>query len=124
MKASRFGIVETVVAVSSILSQPSPDQLRSFGSDTVRSALDGKTKLPRGLGSSVVVYPVLVAEGVSDELSRFANAYAPRHWSILEFPIVLDAATSTLVMRDTTPVWGAAYYRTTRGDANDLLAPH
>jgi hypothetical protein len=123
MKASRFGIVETVVAVSTIYSQPSPDQLRSFGSEIVRSALNGKTRLPRGLGSSVVVYPVLVAERVSDELTRFTNSYAPKHWSILEFPIVVDAEASSLVLRNTTPVWGAAYYRTTRRDAHDLLAP-
>jgi hypothetical protein len=123
LKVSRFGIVETVVGVSTVHAQPGPDQLRSFGSDVVRAALDGKTRLPRGLGSSVVVYPLLVADGISDELSRFVTAYAPRHWSILEFPVVIDIATSSLVLRKTTPVWGAAYYRATRRDAYELLAP-
>jgi hypothetical protein len=124
IKVSRSGINETVVAVSTIHSQPGPDQLRSFGAEIVSSALDGKTtRLPRGLGSSFVVYPVLVAAVISEELSRFTSSYAPKHWCILEFPVVVDAAMPSLVLRNRTPIWGAAYYRTTRREAHVLLAP-
>lgn len=123
VKLSRFGIVETVVAVSDVRSQPGPDQLRTFGADIVRSALDGKSRLPRGLGSSLVVYPVLVTDGISDELRRFASSYTPKHWSILEFPVVVEPGTGSLVLVEKTPAWGAAYYRKTRREAQELLTP-
>jgi hypothetical protein len=123
VKFSRFGIVETVVAISNVRSQPGPDQLRAFGADIVRSALEGKTRIPRGLGSSLVVYPVLVADGMTDELSRFASSYTPKHWCILEFPVVVEPGSRSLVLLDKTPIWGAAYYRKTRSEAQELLAP-
>jgi hypothetical protein len=123
VKLSRFGIVETVVEVSTVHSQPTPDELRAFGGDAVRSALEGKSRVPRGLGSSLVVYPVLVAESISDGLAQFASSYAPKHFCIMEFPLVTEPATRTLVLLGKTPVWGAAYYRKTRREAQELLAP-
>jgi hypothetical protein len=123
VKLSRFGIVETVVVISDVHSQAGSDQLRTFGAEIVRSALKGKSRIPRGLGSSLVVYPVLVTDGVSDELRRFASSYAPKHWSILEFPVVVEPGAGSMVLVEKTPVWGAAYYRKTRREAQDLLAP-
>jgi hypothetical protein len=123
IRLSRFGIVETVVAISEVRTEPGPDQLRGFGGDILRSAVEGKTRIPLGLGSSLVVYPVLVAEGLSDELTGFANSYAPKHWCILEFPVVVEPGSQQLVIFDKTRVWGAAYYRRTRREARDLLAP-
>jgi hypothetical protein len=123
VKLSRFGLVETVVEVSTLLAQPTTADLRAFGDAAVRSALEGKSRIPRGLGSSLVVYPSLFAESISDELARFATSYAPKHFSIMEFPVVIDPAARSLVMLDKTPFWGAAYYRKTRQDAHELLAP-
>ena len=57
------------------------------------------------------------------DLARFAESYAPKHFSIMEFPLVIDPAVRRLVMLDKTPFWGAAYYRKTRQDAQELLAP-
>jgi hypothetical protein len=123
VKLSRSGIVETVAEVSSLVSQPTPDDLRRFGSSAVASALKGKSKLPRGLGSSLVVYPVLVADVISDPLRDFVSDYAPKHWSIVELPVVVDPSTANLLTTEKTPAWGAAYYRTTRRDAQEWFGP-
>jgi hypothetical protein len=123
VKLSRFGVVETVAVISSPRSQVEPDQLRMFGAESVRAATAGKTRLPLGLGSSLVVYPVLLLDVISDPLTRFVNAYVPKHWSIVEFPVVVVPAAQTLVFATKTPVWGSAYYRKTRREAQDLLAP-
>jgi hypothetical protein len=122
-KLTRFGIVETVVVISDVYSQPSPDQLRAFGSDSVRSTLEGKVRKPRGFGRSLVVYPVVIADGISDGLIQFVRSYVPKHWAIVEFPVILDLQTSSLVLLEKRPFWGAAYYSKTRRDAYDLLAP-
>jgi hypothetical protein len=123
IKLSRFGVVETVVAVSTVRSQPDSEQLRTFGGAVVESALAGKVRIPRGFGSGLVVYPVFVADAIPDELREFVASYAPKRWSILEFPVVVDLSSGDLVLFEKTPLWGAAYYRTTRREARVLLAP-
>ena len=123
VKLSRFGVVETVIVISSPRSQAEPDQLRVFGAESVRAATVGKTRLPLGLGSSLVVYPVLLVDAISDALNRFVDEYVPKHWSIVEFPVVVVPTAQTLVYATKTPVWGSAYYRKTRREAQDLLAP-
>ena len=123
LKLSRFGIVETVVVISSRLSELDADQLRAFGAESVGSALEGKARLPGGFGSSLVVYPVFLVAAISDEMRRFAEAYVPKHWAIVEFPVLVELTAQTLVVATKTPVWGVAYYRKTRREARDLFAP-
>jgi hypothetical protein len=122
-KLTRSGIVETVIVIRRVVPAPAPAELQAFGADCVRSALDGKTRIPRGLGSSLVVYPVVVVDSVSAALVHFLNAYAPKRWALLEFPVAVDVTTSSLAMRTTTPLWGGAYYEKTRNDARALLEP-
>ena len=123
VKLTRFGLVETVVAISDRSGSSETDDLRLLGADIVRFALAGKTKIPLGLGSSLVVYPVLLVDEASSELRQFAGSYTPKHWCVLEFPVVVERSTWSLVMLEHAPLWGAAYYRKTRLDAQKLLAP-
>ncbi len=123
VKLTRFGLVETVFAISPRSGDVEPDDLRLFGNDIVEFALAGKTKIPRGLGCSLVVYPVLLVDEVSSELRQFAGSYTPKHWSVVEFPVVVERSTWSLAMLERAPLWGAAYYRKTCRDAQELLAP-
>jgi hypothetical protein len=123
VKLSRFGIAETVVVISNRVPQGDAEKLRSFGGAALRSAVVGKSRVPRGFGSSVVVYPVLLVETISDGLTDFVEHYVPKHWSIMEFPIVVEPAARTFLYRTKTAIWGAAYYRKTRREAEELLAP-
>ena len=123
VKLTRFGLVETVVAVSDRSGSSEPDDLRLLGADVVQFALAGKSKIPLGLGCSLVVYPVLLVDEASPELRQFAGSYTPRHWCVLEFPVVVERSTWSLVMLEHTPLWGAAYFRKTRRDVQKLLAP-
>jgi hypothetical protein len=123
VKLSRFGVVETVVVISDPVTQADADRLRSFGDEAVRSAAVGKSRLPRGFGSSLVVYPVLQVDAISEALTQFAEDYVPKRWSIVEFPVVVDPSAQIVVFSSKTPVWGLAYYRQTRREAQQLLAP-
>ena len=123
VKLSRFGVVETVVVISNSVTRPDADQLRSFGEYAVRSAAVGKSRLPLGFGSSLVVYPVLLVDAISDASTQFVQNYVPKLWSIVEFPVVVEPRGGTFVFGAKTPVWGGAYYRKTRREAHDLLAP-
>ena len=122
MKLTRFGLVETVVAVCERSGSSEPDDLRLLGADIVQFAKDGKSKIPLGLGCSLVVYPVLLVDEASSELRQFAGSYTPKHWCVMEFPVVVERSTRSLVMLGHVPLWGAAYFRKTRRDAQELLA--
>ena len=123
MKLSRFGVVETVVVIGTCVTEPDADGLRSFGQEAVRSAAVGKSRLPLGFGSSLAVYPVIVVDGISDALAEFVRHYVPKLWAVVEFPIIVEPSANSLVAATKTPVWGGAYYRKTRREAHDLLAP-
>jgi len=122
VKLARFGLVETVVAISAPRTRSEPEDLRRFGADVVRSALEGKVKIPRGLGSGLVVYPALLVDEVPTALRSFMTSYAPKHWAIMDLPVV-ETSSRSLLLPEKTPLWGAAYYRKTRREARDLLAP-
>jgi hypothetical protein len=77
---------------------------------------------PRGLRSSVVAYAALVIEDASPEVVDAVAEEPPKHWAALEFPIVVELATQSMRYFEKTPFWGAAYYRTTRAVADELLA--
>ena len=123
VKVSRFGLVETVVSVSRPQATAQPEDLRSFGAEVIGTALERKSKIPRGLGSSMVVYPALVVEEAGPELRQFVAEHVPKHWSVLEFPVVVETRSGTLLSYAKTPIWGAAYYRKTRQQAQALFDP-
>lgn len=123
IKLTRFGIVETVVSLGTQRRAATPDDVDSFSTMVLNAALEKKSRVPRGLGSSMVIYPVLVVDEVSPDLRRFVADHAPKHWAALEFPVVVDAASKTLICLEKTPFWGSAYYRKTRNEARKLLDP-
>jgi hypothetical protein len=122
VKLTRFGLVETVVGLSGRRGEAGPEDLRAFGRDVFASALAGKAAIPRGLGGSLVVYPVLVVDRASPELRAAVSEEPPKHWAALEFPVVAELSAGGLLFFDRTPFWGAAYYRRTRDEAQDLFA--
>jgi hypothetical protein len=122
VKASRLSFVETVVAVRSGQEPAGSEDVRAFTTNVVSAALARKSKIPRGLGSSLVVYPAVVVEECSTELRMFMASYVPKHWCLLVLPVVVDARTGGLVMYEQTPMWGALYQRTTRNDAKEWLS--
>src|SRR2546427_9710728 len=54
VKLTRFGVVETVVGVSVPRESATQDDLKELGRQVVEAALKRKTRIPRGLGSSLV----------------------------------------------------------------------
>lgn len=123
IKLTRFGLVETIVAVSTPRGTATRDDVRSFSAAVFQAALEKKTRVPRGLGSSMVTYPVLVVHDASAEARRAVAEDAPKHWAALVFPVVVEPVSQTLLCLEKTPFWGAAYYRRTRAEARELLDP-
>ncbi len=103
VKPSRFGFVDTLVAINGPAALATPEGLRNLAAQVFREAQARKVRLPRGLGSSVVCYPVLAVEIVPAELRDFVADFVPKHWGALDFPVVVDLASETLVCCEKTP---------------------
>ena len=123
IKLTRFGLVETVVAVSTPHATATPEDVRTFAAAVLQTALERKSKIPRGFGSSLVVYPGFVVQDASPELRELISGHAPKHWSVIELPVVVETGSQALICYEKTPLWGAAYYRKTRREARSLLDP-
>jgi hypothetical protein len=121
-KVSKFGLVETVVAVFDCGDVGTVSRVRDRCGATFRYGLSEKFPLPRGLGSTTVVYPVFVGRDVS-HLEAWVKEYAPKHWSAFEFPVVVDLEEPSVAFNESTPVWGSLYYRGFRSFASHVLAP-
>jgi hypothetical protein len=89
----------------------------------LRIAIGHTVPLPRGLGSGMVVYPVFTVQHAGPELLALIGGKAPKHWAAFEFPVVAELASGQLRRQEKTPVWGAAYFRRMRREADELFAP-
>ncbi len=82
-----------------------------------------RTGAPLGFGANLVVYPMLIVDNISRELSEFIKNYCPKHFGSAEFPSVLDFTTQYLYYYERTPVWGYAFYSGYRREAYQLYSP-
>ena len=122
-KLSRFGLVDTTVTIARGGPEASAADLTAVEAQAFDNAMRRKSSIPRGFGSSVVSYPVLVVDRATPELRTFAEQYVPKHWSVMDFPVVIELSTGPAISVTKTPAWGAAYYKKTRQEATDLLTP-
>ncbi len=109
---SKFGKMTRFVGASTA------DQVNATGVQDFSSRLTGYalgnpgTILPRGLGGSVLVVPVLVSEDFDETTKKWVcETLAAKHWAAFEFPALVSIGQSRVYYCKKTPVWGAAYYR-------------
>ena len=79
--------------------------------------------LPRGLGSGLVVYAVFAVQEAGPDLLALTAGGAAKHWAAFEFPVVAELASGRVRRQEKTPVWGAAYFKSMRREADELFAP-
>ena len=117
LSISKFGLVDTVFVVGTA---ETASQAQAFSEASFNYGLSLKSKLPRGLGGNLVVYPVIVSEtGLID----WVQQYDPKHWSSFEFPVIIDPTEGTVDYYESTPLWGIIYYKGFRETAETILKP-
>ncbi len=120
---TKFSIVDRFCVATCIEGELTTGKLQDFSSSAFKIAMDNKFFLPRGFGNAVVAFPLVVAEEVPDKVSQFIrHSYAPKHWSSFEYPVIYGLAESRIYHYESTPTWGAAYYRGFRKDVVTLFA--
>jgi hypothetical protein len=66
--------------------------------------------LPRGLQFGYMVIPVIITKNPSSELIGYVAKSPPKHWSLFELPIVVDADSGTASYFHGKALWGYAYF--------------
>ncbi|SFS73114.1 hypothetical protein [Halostagnicola kamekurae] len=117
LSLSKFGLVDTVFVVGTA---ETAYQARAFSEAAFEHGLSLKSKLPRGLGGNLVVYPIVVSE---TDLANWVQLYDPIHWSSFEFPVVIDPTEGTVDYYESTRLWGIIYYKGFRETAETTLKP-
>lgn len=69
-----------------------------------------RVPLRPGMQFGYLVMPCLVVKSVGKALVEYAEGRPPKHWSVLEFPVVVDRSTGKVHFYNQTAVWGAFYF--------------
>jgi hypothetical protein len=100
------------------------DLIRTVGGEAFDFGLQYKNWLVRGLFGTPVIYPLFLVSTVSPEVAAFVREiYIPMHWASFEVPVVLTLPDMQLIMLETTPILGGAYYPGFRREAQTLFMP-
>ena len=123
VEATRFGKVDTYGFVKYVRENATGDFLKTYSSQVFDFAMEHRSGAPLGFGAMLVVYPLLVVNGISDELYSAINSYCSKHFAAMEFPSVYDIKSENLYYYQQTPVWGFAYYGTCRRETYNFYSP-
>jgi hypothetical protein len=69
-----------------------------------------RVPLLRGMQFGYMVIPCLVVETADTALIEYAVSRPPKHWSLFEFPVVVDRSTGRTHYYNHTAIWGAAFF--------------
>jgi hypothetical protein len=109
---SKFGKMTRFI-IASAMESTNPGIVKDFSAHATEFALKNRgSRLPRGLGGSLLSIPVVVSEDFSEELKGWiTRSHADMHWAAFEFPVLLSTKNREIFYCKRTPMWGAAYYR-------------
>jgi hypothetical protein len=113
LEVSKFGQSIRIIAVAMIQGTLDIGRVLDFSSRVTKYALENPgTGLPRGFGSGVFVFPVIVSEDFDDGVKNWVTKnFAPKHWAAVEFPVLISTKQQRAYYCTKTRIWGAAYYR-------------
>jgi hypothetical protein len=121
-QAGKFGTVSSFVVVR-LDSSIDAAQLATYSAACFQAAME-RTGGVRGLGSTGVCYSVsAVPQADPGLVATVASTPTVKHWSSFEFPAVVDLGSSTVTYFNKRVIWGAAYIRGFRRDAERWLKP-
>jgi hypothetical protein len=116
VELTKFGNVDTVVQLG-YLASPSVSDVWAFsaGAFNVAGRVKRGFRMPPGLFQALFVYTVAVVDAASPEvIAAVTTKQAPKHFAKFEAIAVFDLSRGRLHVFGGTPIWGAAYARSSR----------
>jgi len=122
MKASKFGNVKTYCCAK-YFSEINAEAFASYSTKMFDLATRHRDGAPLGFGAMLQVFPLIIADKISNDVYQKVLSYCPKHFAAAEFPSVLDLSTGYLYYYKDTPMWGYAYYDGYRRDSYRYFCP-
>jgi len=72
-------------------------------------------------GDYLFCYPIIVTETISEEVRNFIKSYNNKHFSMFEFPVIMELSSGNLSYFTGTPMVGFAMYEGLRNNAKKWL---
>lgn len=69
-----------------------------------------RVPLLRGLQFGYMVIPVIVGESPDAALVQAVSQCPPKHWSLFEYPVVVDVSANRMISFSGIAVWGAFFF--------------
>lgn len=79
--------------------------------------------LLRGMQFGFMVIPCLVVASAGKALVEYAEGRPQKHWSLFEFPVVVDESAGRVHYYDQTALWGAFFFSDVRDLVRRCLTP-
>ena len=69
-----------------------------------------RVPLLRGMQFGYMIVPCLVVRAADPALIEYAESRPPKHWSLFEFPVIVDRSTGQTHYYNHTALWGGFYF--------------
>jgi hypothetical protein len=120
----RAGMNTTVVVMKDGGSRATADDFLAFADTAIACATEDTSWLLRGVLSNLLVYPVLMTNGISDELAQFVRSYSSKGRGTMTVAAVVDHDAGSLVISERRTLLGRlGAYEGAREEAQMFLAP-
>jgi hypothetical protein len=68
-----------------------------------------------------MIIPVLVGESPQADLVQAVSQCPPKHWSLFEYPVVVDLSANRTISFSGTAAWGAFFFSDMRKVADTYI---
>jgi hypothetical protein len=82
-----------------------------------------RVPLLRGMQFGYMVIPCMVVASAGATLIEYAESRPRKHWSLFEFPVVIDRGTGRTHFYDQTAIWGAFFFADMRELVRQCIIP-
>ena len=65
----------------------------------------------RGMQQGAVSFAVLASKNVEKEAKEWVQQIPPKHFALMEFPVIYDLKEDKLYYCEKTPTWGSIYFK-------------
>ncbi|MDY3555564.1 hypothetical protein R5W24_004707 [Gemmata sp. JC717] len=82
-----------------------------------------RVPLLRGMQFGYMVIPCLIVQSADDALVEYAESRPRKHWSLFEFPVVVDRSSGRTHCYTETAMWGAFFFSDMRALVRRCIVP-
>ncbi len=116
-----FVILSQHILIKEITNPTREDFKTLFNDGFSYGKKQNKIPLLRGMQFGYVIIHCIVSDNITEELITYVEQQPQSHFSLFEFPVLIDKKTKQLHYFKKTPAWGAFFFSDMRQVVKDFL---